>query len=182
MIGEDHVSREVLVLRPEAVREPAANARVPCQDRAGVHLVQRRTVVIRQAVHRSDDCQIVDVLGHVREQVRDFDPALTVASELPRRGHQAAWIALRYDHLANAGHGFAGMLGQGRLRVEGVDLAGAAVAEDGDQVSGLGPKVRLGQRTCLWRAQGSVRGQDTGKTNVRQPAPKHVHELATIQR
>ena len=95
VIGEDDEPGQVLVLAAEAVGDPAADARMPGEDAAGVHLEQRRAVRRAQRVHRADQRDVVGVLGHVREQLRHVHAALAVLLELPRRGHQPAGRAHR---------------------------------------------------------------------------------------
>jgi hypothetical protein len=55
MIGEDDETGQVLVLAAEAVSDPAADARVPGEDAAGVHLEDGRAVRRAERVHRADE-------------------------------------------------------------------------------------------------------------------------------
>jgi hypothetical protein len=130
MIREDDETREIFVFGAEPVGHPAADAGMSGQDGAGVHLEQRRTVRGAQRVHRANQRDVVDVLRDVREQLRDFHAALAVLLERPRRRQEAARRAHDRLHFAHARHRLALVLEQGRLGIEGVDLADAAVAED----------------------------------------------------
>ena len=78
---------QVLVLRPEPVEHPRADARPGLPRLAAVHQHQRRLVIGDVGVHRADHADVVDHLGGVREQVADLDAALAVLLELERRAH-----------------------------------------------------------------------------------------------
>ena len=181
MICEDHVAGQVLVLRAQTVGQPTAHAGMAGQHRAGVHLVQGRTVIVGQGMHRADHREVVRVLGDLREQFRNFEAALPVLLELPRGGHQPAGIALRDDHLAHAGHHLAGVLFQLGLGVEGVDVARAPVAEDRDDTLRLGREVRHGRAVPARGRQRAIAGQHRGQPDIGQATTQDLHQLATVQ-
>ena len=85
---------QVLVLGAQAVGQPRPDARPDQPGLAAVHQQQRRLVVRHVGVHRADDADVVDVLGGVREQLADLEPALAVLLELERRGERGPGLAL----------------------------------------------------------------------------------------
>ena len=111
-------------LRAEAVGDPRPDAREAHADLATLHLVGRLDMVVRAAVERPDERHLVDLAGEVREDLRDLDAALPVPLELERARHERTGVSLANHH--RVGHRLAGVLLQGRLRVEGVDLADTA--------------------------------------------------------
>ncbi len=147
MIREDDEAGQVLVLAPQPVGNPAADARMAGEDAAGVHLEQRWAVRGAERMHRADERDVVDVLGDVRKELRDLHAALAVPLEPPRRRHQAAGRPHRCPHSPDALHRLALVFEQGGSWVEGIDLADAAVAEDRDHRLGLGgDHLRLGRQ------------------------------------
>ena len=90
-----HEGRQVLVLRPQAVDEPRAEARPREGLLARVHLQGRAGVVDVVGDHRPDHAEVVDVGRQARQELADLGPALAV---LPRtsRGRPAgcrSWCA-----------------------------------------------------------------------------------------
>jgi hypothetical protein len=133
------------------------------EDESGVHLEQRRCVIVRNAVHRTDERNVVHHAADVREQFGHVHAALTVLLELPRRRQQATGMSLRHHNVAFTGHRFAGAALQFRLGVEGIHLADAAITEDRDHRLGLGGKVRQLRREGIDRRRGV-----TGLHHIRQ--------------
>jgi hypothetical protein len=80
---------------------------MPGQNAARIHLKERRPMRRAQRVHRADQCQVVGVLRHMREQLGNVHAALTMLLKLPRRRHQSARRAHRRAHFAHTGHRFA---------------------------------------------------------------------------
>src|SRR5579872_6279876 len=115
--------REVLILASQSIRHPRAYARKASDDRAGVPLVVRERVIDRPALRGMNECQIVDDAAHVREQLGNPLPRLTVLLELIRAAHQRAGIALSNGDLALSLKRFAVELLKHRLVVESVHLA-----------------------------------------------------------
>ena len=70
MVEQHDVARQVLVDRPQAVRDPRAQARIALAQEAGVHLEQARAVGEAVGVHAADDRQVVDAPGEVRDRGR----------------------------------------------------------------------------------------------------------------
>ena len=87
-------ARQVLVLRPQAVEHPRADARPRLPRLAAVHQHQRRLMIGDVGVHRADHADLVDHLGGVREQVADLDAVLAVLAEPERRAQRGAGLAL----------------------------------------------------------------------------------------
>jgi len=70
-------------------------------------------------VHRTDDRDVVDVRGGLREDLTDFDPRFAIRLELEWRRHRGTGFPFGRQGLAER---FAGLLGQHRLVIEGVDV------------------------------------------------------------
>ena len=127
---------EVLVLRPQAVGDPRAHAGPRHLRVAAVHQHERRLVVGDLRLEGTDDAQVVGALGDVCEQLTDLDAAPAVLLELEGAGQRATGLALGLE-AERLRDRLAGVLVQGRLGVERVDVAGAAVEEKVDDA--LGP-------------------------------------------
>ena len=83
-----------------------------------------------QGVHGANERQVVGMLGHIGEQLRDVHAALAVFFEPERRGHQPARISHNGHNRTNSSHRLALALEQLGLRIKGIHLTHAAVAED----------------------------------------------------
>ena len=90
--ADHHEPRQVLILATQAVKQPGADAGPRERLLAGVHLQAGAVVVDVVRHHRANHAQVVDMAGQVREQLADFDPALTVAGELEGRAQQVAGL------------------------------------------------------------------------------------------
>ena len=75
-VGQDDEAGKVLVLGPEAVREPRAHRREAHLAEPGVRLEDAGDVVGGLGDHRVDHRQLVGDLGQAREQVGDPEAAL----------------------------------------------------------------------------------------------------------
>jgi hypothetical protein len=148
-------ARQVLVLGPQAIQHPGADAGPRLDRVAAVHEHQRRFVVGHLGVHRADDGDVVDVGGGLREDLAHLDAAFTVFLELERRGKRGAGLALGAERF---GQRLAGIFGQGRLGIERIDVRRAAVEEEVDDALGLAGKMRQAGREraggfgCIGRA------------------------------
>ena len=136
-VGQDDEGGQVLVVGPQAVRQPRPQGGEAVEGEAGVHQEGGRRVVRGLAVHRMDEGQVVDPLRQVGEQRTDPRPRLAVLPERERRLHQPARAAEEGVDLALAGEFLALELRQVGLVVEGVDVAQAPGAEDLDDSLGL---------------------------------------------
>ena len=158
LVEHDHEARHVLVDRAEAVGHPRAETRVPGQHAAGVHHEHRRAVDGAFGVHGVDEADVIDAGADVGEEVRDVLAALAVLLELPLRADDAALVLVPAPAEGLDGNRLAVEGVQGRLVVEGLDLAGAAVHEQEDDGLGLG---RLHRRLGGHRV-GEPRRRDFG--------------------
>ena len=87
--------REIVVLAPQAVGEPAPQAPLPRHFAAGHHVGASRVVIDGVGEHALDERQVVDDLGRVGEEI-GVDPAAAGAALLElelRRGHREALLA-----------------------------------------------------------------------------------------
>ena len=142
-IGQDHERGQVLVLGPQAVADPASQARLAHQDRAGVHLVDGLGVIDAVGPARANHRQVVGTLGEVRQEVGDLDSALAALAKRPPGGEQRV-----VSHLAPGGdrpeagrQRLAGQPLQVGLGVERLEMARAAVHEQVDHTSRLRREV-----------------------------------------
>ena len=119
--ADDHEGRQVLVLRPQAVDEPRAEARPREGLLARVHLESRPGVVDVVGDHRADHAEVVDVARQAGQQLAHLGPALAVFGELPRRGQQVAGLGALELRLLE-GERLAVHRGQLRLGIEQVDV------------------------------------------------------------
>ena len=94
--ADGDVSREVLVLGPEPVRDPGPHARPDERIAAGVEFQQRSPVPRVRPVHRVDHAEVVHAAGQMGEQLADRDPALAVPLETEWRPEQVPGLA-RHD-------------------------------------------------------------------------------------
>ena len=165
-VGQDDEAGEVLVLGPQAVRQPGAHRREAHLAEPGVRLEDAGDVVGGLRDHRVDHRQLVGDLGQVREQVGDPQAALAAALEGVVRLVEPPHLAEERVGLAEAlGHVLAVVLLQLGLVVERVDLAQAAAEEDVDDVPGLRLEVRAGtaRRVGCRRLQVAAAQQQVGR-------------------
>ena len=151
---------EVLVFSAQAVDRPGAQAWPHRCEVAGVHQHLGDLVYRALRNHRADHAEFVGMGGELREQFADLHAALAVLLELEWRLLQLPGEAVAADEFAGGLERvlpivlhhvvdlLAVILRERRLGVEGVDLRGAALAEDLDHPLRPGGEVRLpgGQR------------------------------------
>ena len=143
-IGQDEKRGQVLVLGPQAVADPASQARLSHQDRAGVDLVNGLGVIDAVGPARADHREVVGAVPEVRQEVGDRDAALTALAKRPASGEQRV-----VSHLAPGGHRpeagrqrLARQALQIGLGVERLEMARAAMHEQVDHAPRPGWKMR----------------------------------------
>ncbi len=164
LIQHDHEARQVLVLGAQTVGDPRADARIAHLDGAGVPLVVRNHVVVREALAGVNECQVIHHGRDIREDFRDPRARLSVLLEAEGALHQRPGIALPDLDLAVAFHRHPVVFFQRRLVLEGVDVADAAAHEQRDhrfrarlEVRRLGQQKRIaaaGRAACTMRVRG----------------------------
>ncbi len=134
---------QILIVGPQAIRQPGAEAGANQPRFAAVHQQQRRLVIRHVGMHRTDDAQVVDRLGQVREDFADFDPATARLVEFVGRGKRGAGGPFgRQMH----GDRLAGVFRERRLGVERVNMGCAAIEEQMNHPFRFGRQRRvLGQ-------------------------------------
>jgi hypothetical protein len=98
---------------------------------AGVHEIIALGVFGKLGRHRPDDGQIIGARADLREEIADWNSALTVIAKLPRAGQQIS-VVVELRALDRPRQRFAGVLIEARLGIERIDLRHAAghVAEN----------------------------------------------------
>jgi len=122
-------------------------------------------VVGHVGVHAPHHAEPVGVTGHRRKQLADLQAALAVAGEGEGGGERGAGSPFG---LEAAGDLPAGIGLEGRLAVEGVEVAGAAVGEDMDHRPGSRGEVR---RTGGEGGRQVRRGRGLIGKQARRPEP-----------
>jgi hypothetical protein len=89
--------RQVLVLGPEAIRDPRAHRRAAIAGRAGVEKQLGWGVVELVGVHRLHDAQIVGDILQIRPQLAHFDPGLAMPRKLVWRAQHFRPAGLQVD-------------------------------------------------------------------------------------
>ena len=82
--AEHHIAGEILILGPQAIREPRAQAGTRRLHVTRVHHEQARLVIRDISVHRANDTNVVDGRGHMRIKLADIDTVLAIFGELER--------------------------------------------------------------------------------------------------
>src|SRR5690349_5162693 len=67
-VGQDDERGQILVLTSQTVRYPAADARMPHQNTAGVHLIHRLRMVDAISVKAAEHAQLVGMFCDVRKK------------------------------------------------------------------------------------------------------------------
>ena len=106
----------------------------------------RLHVVVRLAVDRADEGDLVDFPRQVREELRDVDAGLSVPRELEGAAHERPRMALTHDDLAFALECVSVVPVEIRLRIERVDVAHAAGHEERNHGRGARLEVRFAGR------------------------------------
>src|SRR6266568_3773557 len=102
-------------------------------------------MIVTQGMHRSDYGDVVDTLRRILEQLRNFDTGLSILLEFERAPQKGAGEREERLDVETLGWCFAMPLAKLRLRVEGIDVACAAVHEQRDHRLRLGREMeRLG--------------------------------------
>ena len=181
-IVNDHVRRQARALRAKPVGDPGAEARKPHAGLPHLHFVRRLDVIVRLAVDRSHEGNLVGVTADQGKDVRHFDPGPSVFLELKRARHQRAGMALAHDDVAAdlAVERLTGVFDQGGLGIERVDVTDASAHEQGDHRG----------RTWLevWRFRGVRIGPDrcgtarrAGVAAIRRQQPVLIQQVGERQ-
>src|SRR5262245_23588938 len=119
------------------------------------------------AIHGSDDDDVIDTFGEMREKLGNLDPRLSMLGELEWRGQEAAHLICKFNLVDDVPRGGrTRKLAQHRLGIKQVDLAGAAVHEEMDDRFGFGLKVRrlrhqiIRSVTLVSRGQSRIGGEE----------------------
>ncbi len=118
--AEHHERGQISVFRSQPVRDPRTDRRPSRLDMADIHHQQRGFMIRNIRVHGADDAHIVHALAQHREDLADFNTALSVFLEREGRLHQVPGFALMLRNLA--GQRLAIVLFQHRLGIETVHL------------------------------------------------------------
>ncbi len=156
---EEDVAGQILILRPQAVSHPGAEAGFATDGLAGVKLDAGGCVVVALRLHGMDEAEIIHMPRHVGEEFRDPGTALAILTERIRRRHEVRVrsrggvrrsATLGCLHGATLGHQLrhpaSGVPG---FVVKSVDAGRAADHEEEDDRLGLrresGPPSRAGR-------------------------------------
>ena len=129
---EDEIGGEIGVLAPQAVARPGADARPACQLAAGLEEGDRRIVVDRLGVHRTDHAPLIGLRSDPRNQIAEPHPAFAMLGEgEDRRRHREARLAAGHRRQPLPLTDRFGQLlptprGQRRLGIEEIHLRGRA--------------------------------------------------------
>lgn len=96
-------------------------------------------------VEGADDSEVVGVFGDVGEEIGDVDAGLSVLAEFAAGREDGAFLEggeLEADVAEGIGDALAFEFGESGFGVEGVEVAGAAMHEQGDHAFGGGGHVR----------------------------------------
>ena len=150
--GECDETGEVLIFGAEAVKDPGAHAGADARELAGGHDELGGLVHGGFGVHGADDAEFVGVGGEFWKQLTDIHSGLAMLCEGESGALEFA------GESAHAGGGLAGIFlvlfedfvdeapvifFERGFGVEGIDLRGAAFAEDVDDAFGFRRKVRV---------------------------------------
>src|SRR5512145_1820237 len=80
-VEQHNEGRQILILASQAIDGPSAYTGPAGLNESGHHLQDGRRVVVAQCMHRSHYRNVVDAIGRVRKELRDFDARLTVLLE-----------------------------------------------------------------------------------------------------
>ena len=138
-----NVGGEVVALAAEPVGDPRPHRRVAHQNMPGIDVVHGRGVDGAVGIEGPDEAEVIHMLRRVGEEGGDIHAALAVFGKLPGAGEQrsVAFGELADDGAVAGGQRLAVVFGEGRFRVESVDMAGATDHEKEDDGFGFGRKV-----------------------------------------
>src|SRR5262245_21266816 len=144
---------QITILGAEAIERPGTETWTIEDGVAGVDRQQGRTVRhLVASIHRADYADVIDAGGNVRKQFADFNPALSMLLELPRRGEQIAGSG-EFKFGFGDRQRFAVHLGELWLRVERIDMRNPAVHEQ--EYDPLRTRSELRRRRASFLAQQS---------------------------
>lgn len=115
--------------------------------------VDRLAVIVHARVHGTDERDVIDDVGEVRQQLADIHAALAVLLELPRAAHALAAGAGGIVVFHFAWEILAVVLGEFGLGIKQIHVARPALHEHGDHGLGLPKAMRhLGLQIKMARA------------------------------
>ena len=131
-------SRKVVVDRAKAVIDPGPHGWTRKDGIPAVEHHEGRLVVGHVGMHGTDDAKVVRMFPKMMKDLADGDPALPVLLEGEGRGEGPTGLAFG---LEVDGNSLARIFPQGGLGVKSIDLGSSTVAEDVNDVLGLGMKM-----------------------------------------
>ena len=172
-VGDRHVGRQVLVLGPQRVADPGADAGEPLEREARAHEHLAGPVSVRLRGQRVDEAHVIGAFGQVRQQVRKRLAALAPRPELPGAACEVAVLALERDQLLDPGHRLPVPLDQLGLVIPGVEVADRAGAEDVQHPLRPAGEVRRPGRHRVGRSSGRLRLPCPGIGREQPPLAQH---------
>ena len=139
-MAKNDESRQVLILCSQPIDEPGTEAGAIQFIGADIEHGKRSSVLRDVGMHRVNDADVINTLGHMGKKVADPGARLAMPLELEWRREDCGGLALRSQvHL----HGsLANVLPQIGLIVKGVDVRNAAVHQEMDYALGSRRQMR----------------------------------------
>ena len=136
-VAEHDERRQRLVFRAQRVTDPGAQGWTAGEDLAGVDAAHGLRMVVVIADHRPDHAEVVGHGPQVGQQLGEVHTALAVLPKRVRAGHEEIRVAAWLEALHLVGVFLAIAFLQFRLRIEQVNLTGAAGLHEQDDGPGL---------------------------------------------
>lgn len=133
-------------------------------------------------VHGADHRDVIDALGDVLENLADFDAALAVFAELEWSWESGTGFTFGAEVFG--GERFAGVFGERRFGVEGIDLGGASVHEQVDDPFGFDREMGVARgegRGCSGVGFDELLIGERGLDERGQAESAHAHAAAAQQ-
>ena len=143
-VGQHDKRGQVLILRPQSITHPSANAGIAVECETGVHQERRRRMVRTAAAHRVNEGEFIHARCNVWQQVGAPASARAVLAEIERAFQQLAWLG--EERVESASGVLPMTFLQLRFVVEGIKVAHPAEGADVNHAFGLGRKHRRTRR------------------------------------
>ena len=157
-VSEGDVGGQILIFAAEAVGEPGAESGASADGLAIKKRVDGLAVIVHAGMHGADERHLIGDATHVGDEVAHLDAALAARFEFPLRSHDLAAGSSGVVILHLAREVFAIKLHELGLRLEHVDMARAALHEQGDHRLCLAKTMRRLRREVEMLLAASERG------------------------
>ena len=145
--SQHNKSRKILVVRPEAIRNPGTHTGEPCKGHSAMEVKVCLSVFHEWRRHGADNGQFIRNASNMRKEGTDRNTALSVICKFPWTRQNIA-VLIEHGSLSLKRHGLASLCCEPRFRIERVNVGEPSRHVAKNDVLNFRCKVR--RLRCQW--------------------------------